>query len=168
MDLAPLNERRELAHDVFTRLCQVGGQLTADPSVNEKSLIKRIEAQRGVRAASRSVLAAIASAPEKLIFIANATGSRLEQGSDEPGAVVVGRVQSIMEVDSGTWALAMTHPYDAAAPPFTIHVAAAEMEEAISTGDVVIALGRMLEREANDVDLQNVHLRASVVFRADE
>ena len=161
-----LEQRRVAAMELFAGLCDVGGEMRipdlSDLEQTAAGANRFAESQRGVQAAARSVLGAIASAPEKVAFISRYSSRRLEELSlDDPGIILAGKIRTVMEYQPGIWALGMVSPFEPNRS-VTIHLSDRRLSTAISTGDSILALGYRMPVEAGDS--QSVHISANVVY----
>ena len=166
LDDMRLEQRRVAAMELFEGLCDVGGQIQVPtPSDLEKmstNADRFAESQRGVQATARSVLAAIAMAPEKVAFISRYSSHRLKELTfDDPGIILAGKVRTVMEYQPGIWALGMISPFQPD-QPMTIHLSDRRLSSAISTGDSILVLGYRIPVEAGDP--QSLHISANVVY----
>lgn len=166
LDDMRLEQRRVAAMELFEGLCDVGSEMRIPDQSDLKETAaganRFAESQRGVQAAARSVLGAIATAPEKVAFISRYSSRRLDELSlDDPGIILAGKIRTVMEYQPGIWALGMVSPFEPNRP-VTIHLSDRRLSTAISTGDSILALGHRIPVEAGDS--QSVHISANVVY----
>lgn len=165
LDNLGLDQRRVAAKKLFDGLCTVGGELRipfADTS--QLPTAKLADSQRGAEAAAKSVLSAIATAPEKVAFVSRAGIRRLEDlSSEDPGIVMVGKVRSILESRPGIWILALVSPHEPD-QQLSIHISDRHLSSTISTGDSILLLGYQIQFTEAESESKNVHIKANVVY----
>ena len=161
LDALSVEQRRVKAKAFYAGLCTVGGELKIPDSRENYKYI--VESQRGVVAAAHSVLAGIATAPEKLMFIARSANRQLEKlTSTEPGILVLGRVKALKESESSSWAMTLVSLVEPR-QHFIVDVQPHQLKQTVLTGDLLLVLGRQVS-SLSDADFQNVQIAAAVVY----
>ena len=161
LDELERNERAAAAKQVFDGLCEIGNELTV-PAVGGRYK-EIIEAERGVLAAAKSVLAGLATAPDKLVFVSKSSDARLTETSESSrGLLFFGRVRSIRESRGTASAIPLTSVTDKNRT-VVAHVAAHQLSQTVLTGDLLLVLGRRIPLGSGK-KTEKVQLAAAIVY----
>ena len=141
LDSTDLPERKRVAKKLYDDLCDLGSRLilaeSEQGSYYARSTEEENEKWRLSQAhlvATRALLSAIATAPEKRVFVATSAGKLAL--SDEQGITIAGGIHSIREEIDG-WILGVADHRQ----KYSVHVPHSAMKEQIKNGDKVVVLG---------------------------
>lgn len=159
LDRLELPQRGEVAWRLHDRLCGIGDRLLeferspiAIPRNVEASMPVRRNDLTDNRDLIRSLLAAIAVAPEKSAFMAKASRERMAaDGTTKPNQlIIVGDLKRIKESDRA-WFFQLNDPFNASRQHM-VRVDRTRLTQRIPIGSRVVALGKTVPHEADVAD----------------
>lgn len=164
LDRLELPERRDVAWRLHSRLCQISHKLDEAESqryvVPNEALLGKWDGRQGEltnqRSLVRSLLAAIAVAPEKSAFMSKASQvqARVAHAEDETkptDLVIVGDLKQIKKTDRA-WFFQMTDPFNPA-NQHMVRVDCHRLEQRVPVGSRVVVLGRTVPTETTTLDV---------------
>ena len=148
LDTIELPERKDVANRLYDSLCDLGVRLFADDSLGISERSAEVENESFKRRevhldATRTLLTAIGTAPERMVFVATAA-SKLAM-ADQQGVALAGEIQTIQEEIDG-WTITIKDHRQR----FAVQIEHAAMREQMHNGDQLIVLGVVCRSEEGD------------------